>query len=100
MRNLQIERLTLAAISVGIAKHSLKIMIDYANSRKSFGKSINNYGQIQRYIADSYSEYMACKTYLYNTAYSISVDSYNLRIDSDSIKLIAAKVAKTFLIEL
>ena len=94
MRNLQVERLTLAAISIGIAKHALKIMIDYANSRVAFNKTINKFGQIQKYIADSYSEYMACKSYLYNVAYSMDVDSYNLRIDSDSIKLIAAKVAK------
>jgi len=94
MRNLQIERLTLAAISIGIAKHSLQIMINYANSRKTFSKTINNYGQIQQYIADSYSEYMACKTYLYNVAYSMNVDNYDLRIDSDSVKLISGKVAK------
>jgi isovaleryl-CoA dehydrogenase len=37
---------------------------------------------------------MACKTYLYNIAYSVNVDNYNLRIDSDSVKLIAGKVAK------
>merc|ERR1711976_802661 len=94
MRNLQIERLALAAISIGIAKHALKIMIDYANSRVAFNKTINSFGQIQKYIADSYSEYMACKSYLYNIAYSMNVDDYNLRIDSDSIKLIAAKMAK------
>jgi isovaleryl-CoA dehydrogenase len=84
----------LAAISIGIAKHSLNIMINYAKSRKAFKQTINNFGQIQKYIADSYSEYMACKTYLYNIAYSVNVDNYNLRIDSDSVKLIAGKVAK------
>jgi isovaleryl-CoA dehydrogenase len=94
MRNLQVERLALAAISIGIAKHSLDIMIKYANERKAFGKIINNFGQIQQYIADSYSEYMACKTYLYNIAYKINISNYNLRIECDSIKLIAAKMAK------
>ncbi len=94
MRNLQVERLALAAISIGIARHSLDIMIKYANERKAFGKPINNFGQIQQYIANSYSEYMACKTYLYNIAYEININDYNLRIECDSIKLIAAKMAK------
>jgi len=94
MRNLQIERLTLAAISIGIAKHVLDIMIRYSDERRTFNKEINKFGQIQRYISNSYANYMACKTYLYNIAYKINLNDYNLRIDCDSIKLIAAKMAK------
>merc|ERR1712228_734462 len=69
-------------------------MLNYANSRKAFGESINRFGQIQKFISDSYAQYMACKTYLYNVAYAMDVDSYDLRIDSDSIKLISGKMAK------
>merc|ERR1712110_829155 len=58
MRNLQIERLTLAAISIGIARHAIDVMIRYAHERSAFNTSINKFGQIQQYIADSYSEYM------------------------------------------
>jgi isovaleryl-CoA dehydrogenase len=39
MRNLEIERLTLAAMSLGIAQRSLRVMVDWANSRKTFGAS-------------------------------------------------------------
>ena len=37
MRNLEIERLTLAAMSLGIALRCLQVMVDYANQRHSFG---------------------------------------------------------------
>jgi isovaleryl-CoA dehydrogenase len=53
MRNLEIERLTLAAMSVGIAQRCLRVMIDYANERKSFGVPLREHGQIQRYIAET-----------------------------------------------
>jgi len=64
MRNLEIERIALAAMSVGIAKRCLQVMNAYANERKQFGKPLNDYGQIQRHIADSYAEYMAGRSYV------------------------------------
>jgi len=94
MRNLQLERITLAAISLGIAKNCIYIMHKYAKERIAFGKSIINFGQIQQYIADSYSEYMACKTYVYNIANNINMNTYDARIDSDSVKLISSKMGK------
>ncbi|MCX7674210.1 MAG: acyl-CoA dehydrogenase family protein, partial [Bdellovibrionaceae bacterium] len=38
MRNLEIERLTLAAMSIGIAKRALKVMNQYASERQAFGQ--------------------------------------------------------------
>src|SRR3989338_8120879 len=40
MHNLEIERLTLAAMGLGIGKRSLDIMIAYAKERKAFGRSL------------------------------------------------------------
>ncbi|MCA9638087.1 MAG: acyl-CoA dehydrogenase family protein, partial [Myxococcales bacterium] len=37
MRNLEIERLTLAAMSVGIAERCVEIMVKYAQDRRAFG---------------------------------------------------------------
>ena len=37
MRNLEIERLTLAGMSVGIAQRCLEVMVAYASERESFG---------------------------------------------------------------
>lgn len=59
MRNLEIERITLSAMSMGIARRSVEVMNNYAEERKAFGKPLNNFGQIQSMVADSYSDYMA-----------------------------------------
>lgn len=94
MRNLEIERVTLAAMSLGIAKRSLQVMNKYATERYSFGKPLNNFGQIQKHIADSYAEYMAAKTYVYNTARLMKLDHEGNRLDSDGVKLVATTMAK------
>lgn len=94
MRNLELERLTLAAMSLGIARRSIEIMNKYAQDRQSFGKSLNHFGQIQRHIAESYAEFMAGRTYVYNTANNLGLDSYGNRIDSDGVKLYCSTMAK------
>ena len=57
MRNLELERLTLAAMSLGIARRSLEVMNQYAKEREAFGKPLSFFGQIQKYIGDSYAEF-------------------------------------------
>merc|ERR1719335_1015016 len=68
MRNLEIERIVLAAMSVGIARRCVEEMNRHAKDRQSFGRPINSHGQIQRMIAESYAEYQAGRSYLYQTA--------------------------------
>ena len=46
MRNLEIERITLAAMSLGIARRSIEVMSNYSQQRKAFGKHIGDYGQV------------------------------------------------------
>lgn len=93
MRNLEIERLTLAAMSVGIADRCVEIMVGYANERKTFGEPINRYGQIQRYIGDGYAMAEAAKALTYNVARDVSPGN-RARIGSDAAKLFAAPVGK------
>lgn len=93
MRNLEIERLTLAAMSVGIADRCVDIMIQYSMDRQTFGKPIAEYGQIQRYLAEGYAATEAAKALTYNVARDVSADSRN-RIGSDAAKLFAAPVGK------
>ena len=56
MRNLEIERVGLAAMGLGIAKRSLQVMIRYADERLAFGKKLSFFGQIQDHIASSFAE--------------------------------------------
>lgn len=94
MRNLEVERLTLAAMSLGIARRSIEIMNAYGRERKAFGRPIHAYGQIQRHIAESYAEYMAGRSYVYATALRIDLAHSGNRIDSDGVKLYCATMAK------
>ncbi len=94
MRNLEVERLTLAAMSLGMARRSIEIMSSYARDRKAFGRPINHYGQIQRHIAESYAEFMAGRSYVYATALRIDLAHSGNRIDSDGVKLYCATMAK------
>lgn len=93
MRNLEIERLGLAAMSVGIATRCVEIMVRHGQERRAFGEPINRYGQIQRYIADGYAMTEAARCFVYNTARDVSPDT-NARINSDAVKLFAAPVGK------
>jgi len=94
MRNLEIERLTLAAQGLGIAQRSLRIMVDYARERQSFGQALQTFGQIQRYIAETFAEYRATRTYVYDTARRHSFLEGGQRVDADATKLLASQVAK------
>lgn len=93
-RNLEIERLTLAAMSLGIARRSIEVMSAYAQERKAFGKSIGEYGQIQKAISESYAEYMAGRAYVYSVANNLDISSYGNGLDADGVKLYCAPMAK------
>jgi isovaleryl-CoA dehydrogenase len=94
MRNLQIERVTLAAMSLGIARRSIEVMNKYAQDRKAFGKSIGDYGQIQKHISESYAEYMAGRSYVYSVANQLGLDTVGAGLDADGVKLYCGPMAK------
>lgn len=94
MRNLEVERLTLAAMSLGIARRCVKDMTRYASERVAFGKSLSYFGQIQKYISESYAEYMSARTYVYETARRMDFNKSGQRLDSDGAKLVAASMGK------
>ena len=93
MRNLEIERLTLAAMSVGIAERCVEIMVRYSTDRRAFGQPIAEFGQIQRYVADGYAAKEAAKSLVYNVARDVGPDR-RARVGSDAAKLFAAPVGK------
>jgi len=94
MRNLEIERIALAAMSLGIARRSIEVMSNYAQERVAFGKPIGEYGQIQKAIAESYAEYMAGRSYVYDVAANLDLASYGNGLDADGVKLYCAPMAK------
>ncbi len=94
MRNLEIERLTLAGMSLGIAQRSLEVMLAHAGERRTFGVAIREHGQIQRYIAESFAAYRAARTLVYDVARRLDLRATGQRVDADASKLFAAQVGK------
>ncbi|HET9992755.1 MAG TPA: acyl-CoA dehydrogenase family protein, partial [Kofleriaceae bacterium] len=93
MRNLEIERLGLAAMSIGMARRCVDVMVKYATERHTFGKSLAEHGQIQRYIGDSYAKLEAMRALTYNVAATVGPHHRN-RLGTDAAKLFASTAAK------
>jgi isovaleryl-CoA dehydrogenase len=68
-------------------------MVHYAAERHAFGKPIAAYGQIQRYIAESYASAEAARALIYSVARRVGPSMRN-RIGTDAAKLFAAPVGK------
>ncbi len=68
MRNLDIERITIAGISLGIARASIEVATRYAKERKQFGKPIGAFQQIQERLAEAAAWYDACRALTYQCA--------------------------------
>jgi len=94
MGNLEIERLTLAAMALGIARRSLEEMNRYATDRMAFGSKIRDFGQIQRHIGEGWAKYRAMRAYIYDTANNLNIGTAGQRLDSDGVKLFATTAAK------
>ncbi len=94
MRNLEIERVTLAAQSLGIARRCIDIMCDYTvRHREAFGKKLLEFGQIQRLVAESYADYQAARALVYQVASQISPDERN-SLGAASAKLVATQMGE------
>ncbi|TGN20584.1 acyl-CoA dehydrogenase family protein [Leptospira idonii] len=94
MRNLEIERVTLAAQSIGIARRCIDIMCDYTvRHREAFGKKLIEFGQIQRLISESYADYAAARALVYQVASGLSPHARN-SLGAASAKLVATQMAE------
>jgi len=94
MGNLELERLTLAAMALGIARRSLEEMNKYATERTAFKSQIRDFGQIQRYIGESWAKYRSMRAYVYDTANNLTIGTAGQRLDSDGVKLFTTTAAK------
>lgn len=68
MKNLDIERITISGISLGIAQACVDQCIKYAQERKQFGKHIGNFQLVQKMIAEMATETEMMRSFLYSTA--------------------------------
>lgn len=93
MRNLEIERVTLAAQSIGIGLQCLEVMSKYAREREAFGKNLFYFGQMQRLIAESYAQLAAARSLVYQTAAQIGPGTRE-SLGAASAKLVATTTAE------
>ena len=94
MSNLELERVPLAAMALGIARRSLEEMNKYATERTAFKSQIRDFGQMQRYIGESWAKYRSMRAYVYDTANNLTIGTAGQRLDSDGVKLFATTAAK------
>ena len=68
MRNLDIERITISGISLGLARAALEVATSYATERKQFGKPIGAFQQVQERLAEGSAWYEGCRSLTYTAA--------------------------------
>ena len=68
MRNLDLERITIAGISLGIARAAIDVSAKYSQERKAFGKPIGAFQQIQERLSEASAWYEACRSLTYQAA--------------------------------
>lgn len=68
MMNLDLERITISGISLGIARAAIDYSTQYAKDRKQFGKAIGTFQQIQERLTEASAWYEACRALTYNAA--------------------------------
>ncbi|MEW6057141.1 MAG: acyl-CoA dehydrogenase family protein [Bdellovibrionota bacterium] len=97
LKNLDIERITISGISLGIARASIETAVKYAKERSQFGRPIADFQMIQAMLADAQAAYEAAAHYTYNIAKAWDeglLDSNEAsRASSAKVKLFAAPMA-------
>jgi isovaleryl-CoA dehydrogenase len=92
MKNLDIERVTLAAMSVGIARACLDHSFRYARDRQQFDKPIIEFQAVSHKVADMYIGWKAADALVYEAAQAIDAGE-RARKESAAAKTFASEVA-------
>jgi isovaleryl-CoA dehydrogenase len=68
MKNLDLERITISGISLGIARACIETATQYSKDRKQFDKPIGAFQQIQERLTEAAAWYEACRALTYQAA--------------------------------
>ena len=100
MRGLNVERLIIAAMSLGAARRSLEDTITYVCQREQFGRSIGSFQAVRHRLADLAAEIECCRAYVYHVAAQIDAGLEDQLAREGSIaKLKCTEVAKRAALE-
>ncbi|MDY6851509.1 MAG: acyl-CoA dehydrogenase family protein [Thermodesulfobacteriota bacterium] len=92
MSGLDIERVMVAAISLGVAESAFAESLKYSREREQFGKPISTFQLIQAKLADMYTNIEAARLLTYDVAIR-SASEKKLRKESAAAVLFSAEMA-------
>ncbi len=92
MQGLDVERATLAFISLGLGEAALDHSVTYAKERRQFGKPIGEFQMVQKMLADMYTEGAAARLLAYE-AVERCIHEENCSQLASAAKLFASEVA-------
>ena len=99
-RGLGVERLIIAASSVGAAQRSSDDLLAYVKQREQFGRPIGSFQAVRHRIADLATEIALCRTFLYDVADRLDAgDEGELSRDSSTAKIRCTEAAKNTALE-
>lgn len=100
MRGLNVERLIIAAMSIGAARRSVQDTIAYVKQREQFGRSLGMFQAVRHRIADLVAEIDCCRSYVYQVAAQIDAGlEAQLAREGAIAKLKCTEVAKRAALE-
>ncbi len=92
MRNLNIERITISGISLGVADACVQYSARYASERKQFGETIGSFQMVQERLAEMATQTMAAKALVYGAARAYDRGDREMSLGAMS-KLFSAQIA-------
>lgn len=90
---LDVERLEVAAMALGIASAALSDAWDYSQTRKQFGKAICGHQSVRHMLADIQTDLQACRLMLDHAAH-MAQKGHSCRTESAMAKLFVCEKAK------
>jgi len=92
MSSYSLERCSAAAMSLGVAKLALDMSLEYAESRRQFGRPISEFQMTQERLADMYLRYEGARLLVYKAAASSELGTAQA-LDSSMAKVAATEAA-------
>jgi alkylation response protein AidB-like acyl-CoA dehydrogenase len=100
MRGLSVERMIIAAFSIGAARRSLEDAIAYMKHRDAFGQPISSFQALRHRVADLATDIATTRAFVYDVAQAIDDGREDgLAQESAMAKMRATEVAKTAALE-
>jgi alkylation response protein AidB-like acyl-CoA dehydrogenase len=100
MRGLGVERLIIAAMSLGAAQRSLDDLIGYIRKREQFGRPIASFQAVRHRVADLATDIEFARSFLYDAAQRVDDgQEAELARESSMAKLRITEVAKSTALE-